>query len=221
VAVVVTPRMFDVAETLKRFQEEHPDVQVHAVAADVRNMADLVSDGDVDFAVTPRMHRMSRALRFEPLVSSPLALLCPAGHRLAGARDVDPRDVVDESIIDLPRGWQSRDLFDSVLEGQGLRRRVRLEIQDWLTVLSLVQRGTGISYGAAACIDRDVFDGVEVATLAGAPLWELGVVHRDDAPRGSAGRALLAAYLTQCRDEPTADRVEGAGIPSGGARPPR
>ena len=128
---------------------------------------------------------------------------------------MDPRDVVAESIIDLPRGWQSRDLFDSVLEGQGLQRRVRLEIQDWLTVLSLVQRGMGISYGAAACIDLDVFDGVEIATLAGAPLWDLGVAYRDDAPRGSAGRALLTAYLTQCREQPA------AGIPSRGAGPPR
>jgi DNA-binding transcriptional LysR family regulator len=217
IAIVMTPRLIDVAETLRQFQEEHPDVHVHAVPADVRNMADLVSSGDVDFAITPRAQRMSPALRFEPLVSTPLALLCPAGHRLAGARDVDPRDIVDESIIDLPRGSQCRELFDSVLEEQGLQRRVRLEIQDWLTVLSLVQRGMGISYGAAACIDLDVFDGVEIATLAGAPLWELGVAYRDDILRGSAGRALLTAYLTQCREVPTAGRVEGGGMPGRGA----
>jgi DNA-binding transcriptional LysR family regulator len=198
IAYAATPRMDDVAETLCRFHKEHPGVQVHAIPADVREVADLVIGGQVDFAVTPRTDRAGSAFRFQPLVSSPLALICPAGHRLAGARDIDPRDVIDELIIDLPRGWQSRELFDQVLAERGLTRQVTLEIQDWLGVLALVQRGMGISYGTRACIDGDIFDGVDIASLAGAPLWELGIAYRDDALRGAAGRAFLATFMEQC-----------------------
>jgi DNA-binding transcriptional LysR family regulator len=198
IAYAATPRMDDVAETLCRFRKEHPGVQVHAIPADVREVADLVIGGQVDFAVTPRTDRAGSAFRFQPLVSSPLALICPAGHRLAGARDIDPRDVIDELIIDLPRGWQSRELFDQVLAERGLTRQVTLEIQDWLGVLALVQRGMGISYGTRACIDGDIFDGVDIASLAGAPLWELGIAYRDEALRGAAGRAFLAIFMEQC-----------------------
>jgi DNA-binding transcriptional LysR family regulator len=198
IAYAATPRIDEMAETLSRFRKEHPEVQVHAIPADVREVADLVIGGQVDFAVTPRIDRAGSAFRFKPLVSSPLALICPAGHHLAGARDVDPGDVVDELIIDLPRGWQSRDLFDQVMNERGLTRQVTLEVQDCFGVLALVQRGMGISYGARACVDPDMFDGVGVATLAGAPLWELGVAYRDDTLRGAAGRAFLAAYLEQC-----------------------
>ena len=198
IAYAATPRMDDVAETLCRFHKEHPGVQVHAIPADVREVADLVIGGQVDFAVTPRTDRAGSAFRFQPLVSSPLALICPAGHRLAGARDIDPRDVIDELIIDLPRGWQSRELFDQVLAERGLTRQVTLEIQDWLGVLALVQRGMGISYGTRACIDGDIFGGVDIASLAGAPLWELGIAYRDDALRGAAGRAFLATFMEQC-----------------------
>jgi DNA-binding transcriptional LysR family regulator len=198
VAYAVAPRILDVAATLLRFRGEHPGVHVQAVPTDVRTAAAWVVDGRVDFAVTPRIDRSGSAFRFRPLMSSPLALVCPADHRLAGARDVDPRDLVEESIIDLPRGWESRELFDRLLTEQGLARQVTLEVQDWLAVLALVQRGTGISYGARACIDDDIFDDVELSTLAGAPLWELGVAYRDETLRGAAGRAFLTTFVEQC-----------------------
>jgi DNA-binding transcriptional LysR family regulator len=200
IAAVAMPRSVDVGETIRRFQDEHPGVDVTVVPVGARQMVDLVADGQVDFAITPRLPGTSSALRFEPLVSTPLVLMCPAGHRLAGARDLDPAEVVDESIIDLPRGWAARELFDRSLEERGVQRRVRLEINDWLAVLAMVQRGTGISYGPHACIDSELFSGVDVATIAGAPPWELGIVSRDEALRGAAGRAFLAAYLEQCRE---------------------
>ncbi|MCU1620371.1 MAG: Transcriptional regulator, LysR-family [Modestobacter sp.] len=209
IAVVATPRIVDVVETLHRFQGQHPGVHVQAIPTDAKNMAALVTDGQVDFAITPRVDRTTPALCFEALVSTPLVLVCPAGHRLAGARDVDPRDVIDESIIDLPRECQSRQLFDRVLEEQGLRRQVRLEVDNWLGVLAMVQRGTGISYGAEACINEEIFGGVEIATLAGAPFWELGVAFRDETLRGAAGRAFLAAYRKQCREHQALDLAVG------------
>jgi DNA-binding transcriptional LysR family regulator len=199
IAAVATPRSVDIGETIRRFQDEHPGVEIHVVPVGARDMVDLVAVGQVDFAITPRVDGTGPGLHFEPLVSTPVVLVCPADHRLAGARDVDPTEVVDEPVIDLPRGWRARELFDRLMEEQGVQRRVGLEIDDWLTLLTMVQRGTGISYGPQACVDSEMFRGIEIATLAGTPPWELGVVTRDESLRGAAGRAFLAAYLEQCR----------------------
>jgi DNA-binding transcriptional LysR family regulator len=193
------PRRVDLIETIRRFQKEHPGVHVQVVPSDSTSMVGLVSDGQVDFAIAPRVDGMSAGLRFEPLISVDLVLVCPAGHRLAGCRDVEPTELVDEAIIDLPYGWRSRELFDRVFAERGLQRQVTLEVDDWYGILSMVQRGLGISYGPRVCIDTAVFDAAEVATLADAPEWELGVVSRDEALRGAAGRAFLAAYLEQRR----------------------
>jgi DNA-binding transcriptional LysR family regulator len=200
IAAVAMPRGADVGETIRHFQDEHPGVDVHVVPVSAREMIELVADGQVDFAVTPRVHSAGAGLHFEPLVRTPLVLICPTSHRLAGARDVDLVEVVDEPIIDLPRGWVIRDLFDRLLEERKTQRRVKLEIDDWLTVLCMVQQGTGLAYGPQACVDEETFSGVAIATLAGAPMWELGVVTRDQALRGAAGRAFLAAYLERCRE---------------------
>jgi DNA-binding transcriptional LysR family regulator len=207
IAAVAMPRRADVGETIRRFQVEHPGVDVQVVPMGARDMTGLVAEGQVDFAITPRVRGTGTSLRFEPLISSPLVLSCPAGHRLAGARDVDPVEVVEEAVIDLPRGWRSRELFDELLREQGVQRRVRLEIDDWLAVLTMVQRGTGISYGPHACIDSETFNGIDTATIAGAPVWELGVLSRDESLRGAAGRAFLSAYLEQCHESRTAARA--------------
>ncbi|CCH87437.1 Transcriptional regulator, LysR-family [Modestobacter italicus] len=198
IAAMAVPRVVDVVETIRRFQSEHPGVDVHVLPVGAAGVVDLVADGQVDFAIGPRTPRIGPALRFTPLVSTPLTLVCPAGHRLAGVRELTPADVLAEPVIDLARGWWTRALFDTWLQEEQ-QRRVRLEINDWLSLLSMVQRGMGVSYGPDACIDRDVFRGVATARLAGAPQWELGVITRDDTLRGAAGRAFLAAYLDQCR----------------------
>ena len=112
---------------------------------------------------------------------------------------MSPADVVEEPVVDLARRWWARALFDSWVQERTLRRRVRLEVNEWLTVLGMVQRGMGVAYGPATCLDHATFPGVATATLAGAPVWELGVIARDETLRGAAGRAFLAAYLDRCR----------------------
>jgi DNA-binding transcriptional LysR family regulator len=204
IAAVTMPRTVDVGETIRRFQDKHPGVDVQVIPVAARDMINLVADGQVDFAITPRIPGTGSSLRFEPLTSTPLVLICPADHRLAGARDVDPTEVADEPVIDLPRGWRVRELFDHLLQEHGVHRRVRLEINDWYAVLTMVQRGTGISYGPHACIDGGTFGGIGTATIAGAPPWELGVVSRDEHLRGAAGRAFLSAYLDHCHGRRTA-----------------
>jgi DNA-binding transcriptional LysR family regulator len=199
VAAVAMPRSFDLAEAICDFRDRHPGVDVHVIPVGGKQMTDLVADGAVDFAITPRVPRASAALRFEPLLRTPLVAIVPTGHRLAGAQELDPTDVVEESIIDLPREWWVRALFDGWVDEAGLRRRVQLEVDDWLAVLTMVQRGTGIAYGPAALIDKDMFRGVATASLTAPPQWELGIATRDENLRGAAGRAFLAAYLQRCR----------------------
>ncbi len=204
IASVFVPRSIDMVETIRRFGNQHPNVEVRIVPADPKTMVNLVADGHVDFAVTPRLERTNTPLCFEPLVSSPLMIACPLDHRLAGAREVDPHDLVNESIIELPVGWRSRELLDDWCQTRGVHRQMRLEVNDWISVLNMVQRGVGISYGPQECIDQDIYDGIGLATMADAPLWELGIAYRDEALRGAAGRAFLTAYREDCAKAPHA-----------------
>jgi DNA-binding transcriptional LysR family regulator len=199
VASVAVPRACDVVETIRRFRADHPGVVIELIHDGARDLVGLVAQGQVDFAVTPLTGRATPALRFEPIMTTPVALLVPRGHRLAGARDVTPRDLVDEVVIHLPRGWWARELFDQVLRTHDCRLPVRLEVNEWFGMLTMVERGVGVSYGPLACVDEEIFRDVEHATIAQTPDWELGIVTRDESLRGAAGRAFLAAYREGCR----------------------
>jgi DNA-binding transcriptional LysR family regulator len=198
VATVPLPRELDMSRTIGLFRAEHPGVDLRVVPVGTQEAVQLVAEGEADFAIAPLPPSAGRTLRFEALYSTPLVAICPAGHRLAGARDLDPRELMDEPLIDLARGWWSRALFDRLLEEEGLHRDVRLEVTDWHSVLTMVQRGVGISYGPRACVDLETFDRLDLVPLTGAPSWELGVVTRDDGGCGAAGRAFLASYLSRC-----------------------
>jgi DNA-binding transcriptional LysR family regulator len=192
------PQNLDLGPTIRRFRHEHPAVEVRLIPADARSMMALVADGEVDFALTPATSDMGPRLLFHTLVCTELAVVCRADHRLAGARGIHPRELLDELIIDLPRSWESRRLFDGVLQEHGLERRASVEVDDWIGALATVHRGTGISYGPRKAIDEGTFNGLAVATIVGAPAWEYGVTTRDESLRGAAGRAFLAAYLHKC-----------------------
>jgi DNA-binding transcriptional LysR family regulator len=199
VATVPLPRELDMSRAISEFRAEHPGVELRVLPSGTQGAVQLVAEGEADFAIAPLPPQAGRTLRFESLCSTPLVAVVPTGHRLSGARDLDPRELMDEPVIDLARGWWSRALFDRLLEERGLHREVRLEVTDWHSVLTMVRSGVGIAYGPAACIDLETFDRIDVVPLAGAPTWELGVVTRDDGPCGAAGRAFLAGYLARCR----------------------
>ena len=200
VAAAAVPRSIDVGETIRQFHDHHPGVAMQVVSAGDIEVPTLVAEGQVDFGIAPRPDRTGSTLRFEPLLGSPFVLICPADHRLAGLDDLDVREVIDEPIIDLPRGWPARDVFDRMLEDRSSRRPVRLEVSGWMDVLSMVQRRVGIAYGPKAWVDDDTFSGLGIATLDSAPTSELGIISRDTALRGAAGRAFLAAYRRRCRE---------------------
>lgn len=196
IATVGLPSGLDLLDAVGQFQSEHPNVDLHIAHHPARDVVRLVADGQVDFGIATSTYSMPRGLQFEPLMSTPLFLICSADHRLAGAPDVDPRELLHEQIIDFPLSWCIRELFDRVLAEQEVERKVRLEVSEWHTAVSMVRRAMGISYGALAFLDPDDTD-IDYATLANGPLWEIGIVTRDRA-RGAAGKAFLDTYRQRC-----------------------
>jgi DNA-binding transcriptional LysR family regulator len=82
IATVAVPRSLTVIETIRRFQLEHPGVQIDLLHDGARDRVGLVADGEVDVAITPLTRRAGSALRVEPLASTPPVIVCPADHRV-------------------------------------------------------------------------------------------------------------------------------------------
>lgn len=199
IASVALPQDLEVMHSVRRFQDDHPDVDVQVIREGARQVLELVTDGQADFGITPLTRRSLQILRFEPLASAPLVLFCPPGHRLIRAQAINAAELVDEPIIDLPRGWWARDQFDRMFRTENVYRRVRLEINEWLSILSMVQAGMGLAYGPATMVNNELFPNIEIARPVSPPSWELGTVTRSGSLRPAVVVALLTAYRDQCR----------------------
>ena len=104
-------------------------------------------------------------LRVVPLLREPLDVAVPAGHRLAGRREVRPEDLVDEDWIAVKVGFPVAQLLDAVAAGSGALPRVVHRINDFTVVEALVAAGHGISLLPRYTAGRQ--PGVRLLPLAG------------------------------------------------------
>ncbi|WP_246605944.1 LysR family transcriptional regulator [Paractinoplanes toevensis] len=74
-----------------------------------------------------------------------LALIVPAGHRLAGRRSVRLSDVAGEDVVTVPPGFGFRAQVEELFAAAGVTLRVAFEIGDLGTVEGLVGAGLGVA----------------------------------------------------------------------------
>lgn len=70
---------------IAKFRETYPHVTVSLRDAGAEQVERMVTDGDVDFAVTSR-HQGFEGLEYAPLLEDRYGVVCPAGHPLARSK---------------------------------------------------------------------------------------------------------------------------------------
>jgi Transcriptional regulator len=162
--------------------------------------ADLTSDFDVVLAYTLEGPRSwsSRAITAVHLMTEPLDVALPPGHRLAGRSTLTASDIVDEEWIGVPVGFP----FDRVmLEIESLTGRganVIQRLSDTRVTEALVASGHGI-----ALLPRYTAHGVGEHVLELVPLTGMRAVRdivalvRPDRAERPSVRAVLAALRTE------------------------
>ncbi|OIV36039.1 hypothetical protein BIV57_18485 [Mangrovactinospora gilvigrisea] len=111
----------------------------------------LLAAGTVDAAVVipvagePALREAERlGIRQFPLLTEPMDLLVPAGHRLARRSAVAFRELADESWIRAGDPRDQHQLLLAAAEAAGFRPRVAHGAVDWHAVAGLVGQGFGV-----------------------------------------------------------------------------
>ena len=127
---------------LAGFHAAHPGIELDV--ADVLSEAciDRVRSGKADFALAA-IRADTPELRAEPFCSDRFHLVCPAGHPLAKAEALRPRDVADCPFIHLSRTSSVRQYLDAAVHP--LQMKTLVEVDQLATVMGLVRAGLGIS----------------------------------------------------------------------------
>jgi len=132
-------------ETLRILREEGPDVEIMIVSQSSPQLAAALMQGRVDVAFL-RRERSTTGLEFRLLVSEPLLVLLPAGHRLARSKSIQPQLLEGEKYISPAR---SAPVLQAVIEAYAKKACITLQpeydAENLSAAMSLVASTGGVT----------------------------------------------------------------------------
>lgn len=176
-------------ESVKRFSDTYPGVDLHLHNVTGRDGMKLLRAGDVDFAVGS-MIDIPRDIAYVPMFSYEPMLITAPDHPLARRADLDLADISTCGLILPPRHLSTWHVVDLVFHQHGLQYRVVLEAGGWEVIKRFVELDLGVSIVTSICLRGD-------EQLAAMPVgrWfprrTYGAVMRHGRPLSPQARAFL------------------------------
>lgn len=129
---------------------EQPTVELVCTDMDPTNrydVADLALQFDIVVADTPTRDRVwdERGLQTAALLTEPLDVAMPSGHRLASRRSVSPENLVGETWIGAPEGYPYDRVLQQLAQVAGSPAYVAQRFDDNSVTEALVAAGHGIA----------------------------------------------------------------------------
>jgi DNA-binding transcriptional LysR family regulator len=137
-----------------------------------------------------------RDLDAEKLFARRDVLICPAGHPLAGRRQVRLEEVGDHPLLALERGSTSRQLMDDAFLRAGLVPEVVMDLGGIEVIKRFVEIGLGVALVPQVAIREEVAAGrLAAARVRDLAPREIGLVER----RGRRRTPAQAAFVEMLR----------------------
>ena len=133
-----------VPELVSEFRKTHPKVEFQLRASDDSVGSPLFTEGRVDLEFTARRPD-NPDVHWEPLLSQPLALAVPPGHRLAGRATAALQEAADDDFVMLRPSWELRNLTEALCAAAGFSPKVSFEGDDLPVVRGFVEAGLGVA----------------------------------------------------------------------------
>ena len=127
---------------LADFHSAHPAIELEVVDVLSEDCIARVRSGKTDLAIAA-IRADTPELRAELFCSDRFHLVCPAGHPLAKARTLRPRDLAAYPFIHLSRTSSVRQFLDAAVHP--LQMNTLIEVDQLATVTGMVRAGLGIS----------------------------------------------------------------------------
>ncbi|GAA3358412.1 LysR family transcriptional regulator [Saccharopolyspora gregorii] len=129
--------------------ERRPHAELQLDEGEPDEVVDSVLDGVLDAAVVfeydldPR--QWPAELRVDEVVSEPMRLVLPAGHRLTGAAEIPLHELADEPWICTRRDTSGARSLVRLAAASGFVPRITFRSNDYSVIRDLVARGMGVA----------------------------------------------------------------------------
>jgi Transcriptional regulator len=143
--IIVTNVSSYMTTPLKSLGESDHDLKIKQLSARRQDIISMLQNGDADFGICcPSLEEITELetihLRYEPG-----AVIFPDDHWLASYDEVSLDMIKNESFINVPQGYGTRDVFDSISREHGITPNIAIETADISLVFRYVRAGIGIA----------------------------------------------------------------------------
>jgi DNA-binding transcriptional LysR family regulator len=188
-----TPGMYVIPETIARFKELHPRIDVHLGIRDTREIEDGVIRNEFDFGFVGG-HLVGDEVDVLPWLTDELVLIVPPRHRLASKKIVKRDDLVKERFIGRESGSATRATVADRLKEWEIQLETVMEMENPESVKKAVQSSLGIAFISKFAVETEL-KAKALAAIRIIPKLaisrELKIVYRKDKHLSRAARAFI------------------------------
>ncbi len=145
VASIPILAQYGLTDAVSRFRQMHPEVELTVSEREGSTIPPLMDSGGCELAILRYLPEMSGRYDIIPLEEDTLVAALPAGHPLAGAEEIDLKQLAQEPFLLLDEGTLLFKLCVSACQSSGFSPRITYAGNRAEGILEFVAQGMGVS----------------------------------------------------------------------------
>ncbi|CAM3574208.1 HTH-type transcriptional regulator CysB [Halomonas lysinitropha] len=207
IATTHTQARYALPPVIREFTQEYPDVALHMQQGTPKQIAQMVSDGQADFAIATESLELFNDLVLLPCYRWNRCILVPQGHPLAEMPTLTLEALAAYPLVTYVFGFTGRSQLDDAFRAQGLTPNVVLTAADADVIKTYVRLGMGVGIVAHMAVDAE-YDSdlvaLEADHLFASSTTKIGI------RRGTFMRGYMYDFLEGFAGHLTRDLVDAA-----------
>ncbi len=132
-------------ESIMAFKKEFPEVTLNICYKNVAELMEMVSNGELDFALSFRASEKYENVESHILFDNKLSVIVRKEHPLTRKQIVRLADLEEYEMILPGIGLQARSTFDNIITNRNLNLKVAIEANEVNTILNLLRRSNYVT----------------------------------------------------------------------------
>lgn len=166
IATTHTQARYALPPVIREFRQKYPEVALHMQQGTPKQIAEMVSEGQADFAICTESLELFNDLVLLPCYRWNRCVLVPQDHPLAQVDELTLEALADYPLVTYVFGFTGRSQLDDAFRAKALTPQVVLTAADADVIKTYVRLGLGVGIVAHMAVDPDT-DGDLVALDAG------------------------------------------------------
>ena len=127
-------------ESVLAFKKEYPDVALNVTYRSMMELMEMVSDGNLDFALSFRSSEKIDNVESHILFDNKLCIVVRENHPLTRKEFVRLADLENYELILPSAGLQARSAFENIIADRNLNLKVAIESNEVNSILNLLRK---------------------------------------------------------------------------------